>query len=163
MILTTTDIVIRLVIITVLAALIGMEREYHRRPAGIRTNVMVGLGATLMTMASIQTPSLWADVTTVDPGRIAAQIVSGIGFIGAGIILQRGSKRVIGLTTAATLWVVAGLGIAVGMGLYTEAVAATILVFITFILLTRVVVAVRSYAKRNPPKFDSDFADLIEE
>jgi putative Mg2+ transporter-C (MgtC) family protein len=163
MLLSTEDIILRLVIITLLAAAIGAEREYHRRPAGIRTNAMVGLGATLMTLASVQTPALWPGMTPVDPGRIAAQIVVGIGFIGAGIILQRREGRVIGLTTAATLWVVAGLGIAVGMGLYREAIATATFVFFTFFVLTKVVVAVRKYAKKNPPKHDPDFELLVEE
>ncbi len=144
------DIVIRLLTIMVLAGLIGLEREYHRRPAGLRTNVMVGIGATLITLASIQTVDLWPDVRPIDPGRIAAQIVSGIGFIGAGVILRQESKRkVVGLTTAATLWVVAGLGIAVGMGLILEAVTAFTLVFFTFFLLTPIVKRVRNLSEHK--------------
>lgn len=140
---TTTDIIIRLAVTTVLATLIGMEREWHEKPAGIRTNVMVGLGATVMTLASIHTPALWPDVRPIDPGRLAAQIVSGIGFIGAGAILRSEKGAVVGLTTAATMWVVAGMGIAVGFGLYREAIATTAFVFFTFFILGRLVRKIR--------------------
>ncbi|MBU0625106.1 MgtC/SapB family protein [Patescibacteria group bacterium] len=147
------DVVIRLVAIVLLSGLIGLEREYHRRPAGLRTNVMIGIGATLVTMASIQTVDLWPDIRPIDPGRIAAQIVSGIGFIGAGVILRETSRKVVGLTTAATLWVVAGLGIAVGMGLFLEAFVATALVFITFFLFTPVVIKMRTTRDRKNSPF----------
>ena len=140
---TEFDIVIRLGLIAVLAGVIGLEREYHRRPAGLRTNVMVGIGATLVTLASIRTIELWPHVTAVDPSRIAAQLISGIGFIGAGVILHERNRKVIGLTTAATLWVVCGLGIAVGMGLFMEALTAFALVMFTFFALTPVVNAIR--------------------
>lgn len=134
----TTDIIIRLLITFVLAGLIGLEREYQRKPAGLRTNIMVGLGSTLMTLSSIQAADLFRDFP-VDPTRIAAQIVTGIGFLGAGTILHKGPSIVIGLTTAATLWVVAGVGIAVGFGFYLEAVIVTALVFFTFFVLSRLV------------------------
>lgn len=105
----------------------------EKKPAGIRTNVMVGLGACLLTMASAQLPGLWPDIKPTNPGRIVAQIVSGIGFIGAGAIIFRSSEgAVYGLTTTATLWVVAGLGLAIGAGYFLEAVAATAMVFFTF-------------------------------
>ena len=141
--LTTADIIIRLAVTTVLATLIGMEREWHEKPAGIRTNVMVGLGATIMTLASIYTPALWPDIRPIDPGRLAAQIVSGIGFIGAGAILRSEKGAVVGLTTAATMWVVAGMGIAVGFGLYREAIATTAFVFFTFFILGQLVNQIR--------------------
>ena len=148
------EMILRLVIITVIAAAIGMEREFHHKPAGLRTNVMVGLGSTLMTIASIKAVDLTGGMA-VDPTRIAAQIVSGIGFIGAGAILRPTSatnSNVIGLTTAATLWVVAGLGIAVGMGFYREAIASTLLVLFTFLALGKMVNALRRYTKSHPPQ-----------
>ena len=140
---TDLDIVIRLVLITVLAGVIGLEREFHRRPAGLRTNVMVGIGATLVTLASAKTIEIWPGLTTVDPSRIAAQLISGIGFIGAGVILHQREQKVVGLTTAATLWVVCGLGIAVGLGLFMEALVAFGLVMFTFFALTPVVNTIR--------------------
>ena len=162
---TNEEAFIRLLAITVISALIGMEREYHHKPAGLRTNVMVGLGSTLMTIASVKVLEIAPSITGVDPARIAAQIVTGIGFIGAGAILRpsSGKGNVIGLTTAATLWVVSGLGIAVGMGFYTEAVATTVLVFFTFIVLSKIVNRLRAYTKLHPPKYLHDDEDNTHE
>ena len=148
MIITHTETIIRLVLIAVLSGVIGLEREFHRKPAGIRTNIMVGLGATLMTIASARALDMFGG-GVVDPTRIAAQIITGIGFIGAGAILRPtadGSDNVVGLTTAATLWVVAGLGIAIGLGLFFEAIVATLLVVGTFVGLNTIVNDVRRRA-----------------
>ncbi|MEY4744247.1 MAG: hypothetical protein RL272_192 [Candidatus Parcubacteria bacterium] len=152
---------IRLMIITVISALIGMEREYHHKPAGLRTNVMVGLGSTLMTLASVKVLEISPVIQGIDPSRIAAQIVTGIGFIGAGAILRpsTGKGNVVGLTTAATLWVVSGLGIAVGMGFYFEAIMTTGLVFFTFVVLSKIVNRVRLYTKIHPPTYEHDDED----
>ena len=141
---TEHDVVIRLVLATILSALVGIEREFHHKPAGLRTNVMVGMGSCLFTLVSIRAVDLFPAVQSIDPTRIAAQIVTGIGFLGAGTILfEKDRSSVIGLTTAATLWVVAAVGTAIGMGLYVEAVAGTLLVFFTFLVLSRVVGEVR--------------------
>ena len=158
MVLSDQEMIIRLFTITLLSGLIGLEREYRSKPAGLRTNVMVGLGSTLMTIASIKALDLFPEVKGLDPTRIAAQIVTGIGFIGAGAILRPGGENVIGLTTAATLWVVSGLGIAIGMGFYLESFATTVLVFFTFFILSKMVSLVRIYAKSHPPKelFETD-------
>ena len=142
--LTEWDIVLRLVLATVLSGFIGVEREYHRKPAGLRTNVMVGLGSTIFTLAGVRSVDLFPALHVIDPTRIAAQIVSGIGFLGIGTILfEKDRTSVIGLTTAATLWVVAGVGCAVGFGLYVEAIVSTLLVFFTFMVLSRIVNVVR--------------------
>jgi putative Mg2+ transporter-C (MgtC) family protein len=146
---TTADIVIRLSVATVISALIGVEREWREKPAGIRTNVMVGMGACLITLASVQMPSLWPEFRPIDPGRISAQIISGIGFIGAGAILRSSRGAVVGLTTAATLWVVAGMGMAVGFGFYLEAIIAAVLVLFTFLILGRLVRQVRTSRKES--------------
>jgi putative Mg2+ transporter-C (MgtC) family protein len=124
----------------VLGAIIGFERELHRQPAGFRTHSLVSLGAAMFTIVSA-----YAFVgPMVDPTRIAAQIVSGIGFIGAGTILQyRGSVR--GLTTAASLWAVAAIGTAAGAGLLIMAVVGTILILVVLQLLD----TVESYARRR--------------
>lgn len=100
-----------------IGALIGCEREFRHKPAGLRTNVFICLGSTLFTMMSIKLGAE-RDIT-----RIAAQIVSGVGFLGAGTILRGSTGGVIGLTTAATIWLVAALGMAVGGGRYDVAVA----------------------------------------
>lgn len=164
MIVSDLDIIIRLVLTLVLSALIGMEREYYGKPAGLRTNVVVGLGSALMTIASIKVTGLVPVGTGVDPSRIAAQIVTGIGFIGAGAILRpAGGSNVVGLTTAATLWVVAGLGIAVGMGFYLEAIMTTLLVFFTFLVLGRVVNRMREYTRLHPPMRHREDEDLLQE
>jgi putative Mg2+ transporter-C (MgtC) family protein len=124
---------LRLTLGLVLGAAIGFERELHRQPAGFRTHSLVSLGAALFTIVSAYAftgPS-------VDPTRIAAQIVSGIGFIGAGTILQhRGSIR--GLTTAASLWSVAAIGTAAGAGLIALSLIGTLLILVVLAVLDQV-------------------------
>lgn len=123
-----SEIAVRLVVAALLSALVGVERERLERAAGMRTHAMVGLGAALFMVLSsfgfhdiLGTPNV-----VLDPSRIAAQIVSGIGFLGAGLIIfQRETVR--GLTTAASIWVVAAIGAAVGAGLYLVAVATAVL------------------------------------
>jgi putative Mg2+ transporter-C (MgtC) family protein len=129
----------RLALATALGALVGLERELAGKPAGLRTNILICVGATLLTEASLGIASGFADheLIRADPARIAAQIVSGIGFIGAGTILvARGS--VLGLTTAATLWVVAAIGITIGIRAYVEAIGAAILVFAVLFVIGRI-------------------------
>jgi putative Mg2+ transporter-C (MgtC) family protein len=127
-------ITIRLLLAVVFGGLIGLERESHGRPAGFRTHILVSLGSTLVMM--ISTYGLGTISTDYDPGRIAAQVISGIGFLGAGTIMREGAN-IRGLTTAASLWAVAGIGLAVGIGMYYAAAAATILVVITLIYLNK--------------------------
>lgn len=129
------DLLGRLVLAAVLGGLVGLERELSGKPAGLRTNMLICVGAALLTDLSVQFPGFATnDLVRADPGRIAAQIVSGIGFLGAGTIIQsRGS--VSGLTTAATLWVVAAIGMAVGSGFHVEATGSTVLVLITLVPL----------------------------
>ncbi|HEY3297487.1 MAG TPA: MgtC/SapB family protein [Armatimonadota bacterium] len=120
----------KLIVAAVLGAVVGYEREVHERPAGLRTHVLVCLGSTLITLISVSFVN--------DPGRIAAQIVSGIGFLGAGTIMRQGNI-VRGLTTAASLWTVSGIGMAVGRGgIYMWLAAfATLVVFVTLSQLRR--------------------------
>lgn len=100
----------------VCGALIGTEREHAHKPAGLRTNMMICVGSTLFTLASIYSwQHLAGGSPTVDPGRIAAQVVSGVGFIGAGVILRTG-LHITGITTASTIWLVAAIGMVVGLG-----------------------------------------------
>lgn len=133
------DLLGGLLLATVLGGAIGWEREHSGKPAGLRTNILICVAATLLTDLSVRVA---ASVTPqADPGRIAAQIVTGMGFLGAGTIIQsRG--HVTGLTTAATLWVVAAIGMAVGFGALIEAVGTTLLVLIALIPLRRVEEAV---------------------
>ena len=119
---TTLELLLRLVVSIILGAVVGFEREVTHKPAGLRTHMLVSLGSALFTIISVEFFQL-------DPARVAAGIVTGIGFIGAGsIIATRG--HVYGLTTAASLWVVAAIGLAVGIGAYLIALAATVLVFL---------------------------------
>lgn len=133
------DLVLRLMLAAALGGMIGLEREYSGKPAGFRTNLLICLGAALITEVSysVARAAVGEFGGNPDPGRIAAQIVSGIGFLGAGSILHaRGS--VTGLTTAATLWVVAAIGMAVGAHAYVAAVFATTLVMLALMVLGRV-------------------------
>jgi putative Mg2+ transporter-C (MgtC) family protein len=122
-------LVLRLLLAAVLGAAVGVERELHDHPAGIRTHLLVALGSALFTILSIVGfPS--SNGAPTDPSRVAAQIVTGIGFLGAGAILKYG-PTVRGLTTAASLWAVAGIGMAAGAGLPFLATAATIIVIVS--------------------------------
>jgi len=126
---TQLDLVGRLLLAAVLAAAIGIEREIHDHPAGIRTHLLVGLGSGLFTVISIVGfPA--TDGSSTDPSRVAAQIVTGIGFLGAGAILKYG-PTVRGLTTAASLWAAAGIGMAAGAGLPILGLAATVIVLVS--------------------------------
>ena len=137
------ELELRLVLAAVLCALVGLERELRGQPAGLRTHLVVGVGAVLFTLVSAYGfPEFSRDagpggVPRFDPTRIAAQVVSGVGFLGAGAILRQGAS-VRGLTTAGTLWVVAALGLAVGSGFYAAAVLATALVVPAIVALRRV-------------------------
>ncbi len=130
----------RLVLAALLGALVGLERELAGKPAGLRTTLLICVGAAMFTELSLQIAQLAAgsggEALRGDPARLAAQIIPGIGFIGAGAILH-GRGRVTGLTTAATLWVVTAIGIAVGAGAYVEAMGTTVMVLATLLLLRR--------------------------
>ncbi|MGB9843042.1 MAG: MgtC/SapB family protein [Caldisericia bacterium] len=125
------DITLRLLISIALGALIGIERERRNRPAGLRTHVLVSLGSALFTITSIQFSKMYGGV---DPSRVAANIVTGIGFLGAGTIMREG-LTVRGLTTAATIWVSSAIGLSCGMGYYIPAIITSISTFLILILL----------------------------
>jgi putative Mg2+ transporter-C (MgtC) family protein len=130
------DLLGRLLLAAALGGVVGLERERSGKPAGFRTNLLICVGAALLTELSLAVAAQAGTGVPADPARIAAQIVSGIGFLGAGTIIQaRGG--VVGLTTAATLWVVAAIGMAVGARAYTEAVGTTVLVVLALLLLGR--------------------------
>lgn len=120
------DLALRLIVAAVLGAAVGIERERRSHPAGMRTHLLVSVGAAAFTILSIES----FQAPGADPARIAAQIVTGIGFLGAGAILKdRGSIK--GLTTAASLWVVAAIGMAAGAGAWGVAVATTVIVLVS--------------------------------
>lgn len=128
----TIQMIYKLTLAAVLGMLIGFEREYRGKPAGLRTYMLVALGATLFTIMSYA--SLESDLgsSSFDPSRIASQVVVGIGFIGGGLIFLKGD-RMEGLTTAAGLWATAAIGMAVGFGFYIVSIFSTLLVL--FVLL----------------------------
>ncbi|BEU86816.1 MgtC/SapB family protein [Selenomonas sp. TAMA-11512] len=130
------ELIARLALSCVLGGIIGYERQSRRKSAGLRTNVLVCLGSCLIMILS---QHLYMEVegkTNADPARLAAQVVSGIGFLGAGAIMKEGLS-VVGLTTAACLWVVAGVGLATGAGYYLGAFSATLFAFLTLSVLSR--------------------------
>src|SRR5213595_1739460 len=125
------SIPIKLILAAVLGGIIGIEREIRDKPAGLRTNILICVGSTLFMSLSAQIAQLLGG----DPTRIAAQIISGIGFLGAGAVLHS-HGFVLGLTTAATIWVVAGIGMALGAGFYGMAVFATVMSIVTLTLMS---------------------------
>lgn len=129
--------VLRLVISVVLGSIIGFERQHRKKTAGLKTHVLVCLGSCLVAILSINLYAVVQGQTNADPARLAAQVVSGIGFLGAGAILKEG-PTIRGLTTAASLWVVASVGLAAGVGAMVGAVATTVLVVIALEILPRI-------------------------
>lgn len=136
------DAVIRLLLASLLGGLIGLERELHGRPAGFRTHLLVSLGAALFVEVSINFYRVYGNFSGgfpvgVDPGRVAAQVVTGIGFLGAGaIIREKGSIR--GLTTAACLWVAAAIGVACGAGMFMISLMVTAIALMSLLVLKQV-------------------------
>jgi len=136
--LTDTQVVLRLLLAAALGGIIGFEREKHnRRMAGFRTHILVSIGSALIMLVSIYIFEIYAGKAVVDPSRIAAGVVTGIGFLGAGTIIRSG-ESVRGLTTAASLWTVSGIGLAVGCGFYIAGWATAIIAFTTLYLLRKI-------------------------
>ena len=128
-------VVIRVVLAALAGALVGLEREFHGRAAGMRTHMMVALGAALAAMIGLFTVKELG--FSSDPLRVGAQVISGVGFLGAGTILLRGGcSRITGLTTAAGLWTAASIGLAVGIGFYVGAFMTVVAAMLPFTLIT---------------------------
>ncbi len=133
----------RVLLAAALSGMIGLEREFHGRPAGLRTHLLVGIGSALVIVTFEAIPAIiaqsgaWGGLMRVDPGRVAAGIITGIGFLGAGTILRVGDW-VRGLTTAASVWFVAGVGIVAGEGLYILALGGAIIGLAVLGLIDRV-------------------------
>lgn len=133
------DMTIRLVVAAFLGGLIGLERESHGKEAGFRTYSLVSLGSSLVMVISVQAFTAYG--TATDPMRIAAQVVSGVGFLGAGAIIrfpQGGHEGVKGLTTAAGIWTASGIGLACGLGFYHAATLTTLLALIILTAFAKV-------------------------
>jgi putative Mg2+ transporter-C (MgtC) family protein len=123
------DVLQRLGLAALLGALIGFEREYRQKPAGLRTNTLIALGSALFAVVSLEFGGMGGT-----PDRVVAQVVTGIGFLGAGAIIRSG-EHVHGLTTAATIWMDAAIGIACGIGRFAVAVSSTVLTLIVLAVL----------------------------
>lgn len=122
--------ILKLTISIIVGAIIGFERKIHNKPAGMRTHALVSLGACLFTIIALNTPGTQADSTS----RIIQGVITGVGFLSAGIIFQS-KHKIIGLTTAAEIWVLTSLGILIGMGYYDTAIISTILILILLVPL----------------------------
>lgn len=144
--LSVKQVAFRLVLSVLLSGIIGIERESIKRPAGLRTHILVCVGSTLVMLTSIYIFDIFKQQTALQPDRLGAQVISGIGFLGAGTIIRQGDT-VRGLTTAASLWAVACIGIAVGVGFYIGAIIAVLLVL--FILLSFAKFEKRIKVRRN--------------
>lgn len=136
--LTDTQVVWRLFLAAALGGVIGFEREKHnKRMAGFRTHILVSIGSALIMLVSIHLFEIYAGKAPVDPARIAAGVVTGIGFLGAGTIIRSG-ESVRGLTTAASLWTVSGIGLAIGCGFYIAGLATAIIAFAALYFLKKI-------------------------
>ncbi len=134
---TTAGAVFKLVLSMILGCVVGIQRKRKGQPAGVRTFSLICMGATLAMIISIYVPQEYLGLKNGDPGRIAAQVISGVGFLGAGAIIQmKGSVR--GLTTAAGIWMVAAIGMGVGVGLYIISIVATVLILIVLVQVERI-------------------------
>lgn len=133
------DIFLKLCLTGFLGLVIGIEREMKRKPVGLKTSTVIAIVSCMLTVISIEAPYITPDSDkvniTMDPLRLAAQIISGIGFLGAGVILRRENDTITGLTTAAMIWGAAGIGVAVGAGFYFEAIAGVILILVSVELI----------------------------
>lgn len=133
----TIGSIYKLILSMLLGAMVGYERKLKGQSAGVRTFSLIAMGATLAMLLSIYVPQEYMGLKNGDPGRIAAQVITGIGFLGAGAIIQmKGSVR--GLTTAAGIWMVAIIGMAVGLGLYLLSIVASLLILFILVQLERI-------------------------
>lgn len=135
--LSVKEVTFRLILSVFLSGIIGIERESIKRPAGLRTHILVCVGSTLVMLTSLFIFDMFKEQTALQPDRLGAQVISGIGFLGAGTIIRQGDT-VRGLTTAASLWAVACIGIAIGAGFYIGAIISVLLVLVTLLSFSRV-------------------------
>ena len=153
-------VVIRVILAAVAGALVGLEREFHGRAAGMRTHMMVALGAALAAMIGLFTVKELG--VSSDPMRVGAQVISGVGFLGAGTILLRGGgSRITGLTTAAGLWTAASIGLAVGIGFYVGAFMTVIAAMLTFTLITSLEMFLNRKRQRMAIYLELDNVDAV--
>jgi len=149
----TFEFLLKLGVSLFLGLLIGIDRQLKNKPLGVKTSMVISVASCLITIVSIQSVHKYSMIghTNMDPMRLAAQIVSGVGFLGAGVILRRSNDVISGLTTASMVWAASGLGIAVGAGFYLEAVSAMILIILAINLFPYLVklLGPRSLSQRD--------------
>lgn len=147
----TSDIIVRLFVALMLGMVIGTERVWAHKTAGMRTYALVAMGAALFIIISEMISAQYINIGGFDPTRIASQVIVGIGFLGAGSIMLQGS-RLKGLTTASGLWITSGIGMAAGFGFFRLAIISTILILFVFIVLWFVEEQLKKtkYFKENP-------------
>ena len=134
---TLDSAVFKMVLSLLAGGIVGFNREQHKHPAGFRTHILICMGSALLMILSIYIPQTYFDFKNGDPGRIAAQVVSGIGFLGAGAIIKLGSN-VRGLTTAASIWLISAIGLTIGAGLYSISFITVVLAIFTLVVLERI-------------------------
>lgn len=142
------DVIIRLLMSVLLSSVIGLDRESINKPAGLRTHVLVSVASTLVMLLSLYLSQINSSGYYYSD-RLASQVISGVGFLGAGTIMRRDKGIVTGLTTAASLWAVAAIGLAVGAGFYVGATLTTVLVIITLILFQRFNIKISNRRSRH--------------
>jgi putative Mg2+ transporter-C (MgtC) family protein len=147
---THNEILIRFLLAIIWGGIVGAEREYRSKAAGFRTMIMISVGSCFFTMMS-----MWIGVG--NPDRIASNIVTGIGFLGAGVIF-RGESKVIGITTAASIWAVAAVGMGIGGGFYFASAAASILIFIVLALLPMVEIRIDNFSQFRTYKIECTYS-----
>lgn len=130
------SISLRLLLALIFGGVIGLERGANRHPAGFRTHILVCIGSAIAMLTNQYICDVWS--TATDPARMGAQVITGVGFLGAGTIIVTGRKRIKGLTTAAGLWASACLGLAIGIGFYEGAVIGAVLIFVSLALLPKI-------------------------
>ena len=158
---TYMTVLVRLLLAAVFGAMVGVEREVHGRAAGLRTHMMVSLGAALTTLLGCFNVEVLG-ITWADPMRVGAQVISGIGFLGAGtILLKKENSQITGLTTAAGLWVTAVIGLASGAGFYEGAFVTAVLATIIFTLVSKLEFAMNSRRQRLFVYLELDGIDAV--
>lgn len=131
-----SDGIVRLLLSFILGAMVGWERMYTNRPAGLRTHIIVSVSACIAMLINYEVFETFGRYTNMDPGRMGSYVISGIGFLGAGTIIREGAN-VKGLTTAASLWACAMIGLACGTGLYALSIVATLCIIFTLLIVNK--------------------------
>ncbi len=151
----TATATFRLLLSLLIGGIVGLERRWRLQPAGFRTHILICLGATLLMMLSIYIPQEYIDFKNGDPGRIASQIITGVGFLGAGAIIKIGSN-IRGLTTAASIWLISAIGMGIGAGLYIISGFAAFLMLVALVVLER-------FEKRIVPDYTTKILSVVTE